>query len=184
MDVLDAVQPVVVARQRPRIDQSLPQRLVEDLRRERALTRARGAGDGDEHAEWNRHVDGLQVVGARSADEQDLPIPLAPLGGKRDRPLAGEELAGRRRSALDQFPDRPLGDHGPSVDTWSGPHLDDMVGRANRVFVMLDDDDGVANVAQSFERRDHLGVVLRMEANAGLVEHVKHAHQAGSDLSR
>ena len=64
------------------------------------------------------------------------------------------------------------------------PHLDDVIGGANRVLVVLDDDDGVADVAQALERRDHLDVVLRVQADARLVEHVEHAHQARADLRR
>ena len=70
------------------------------------------------------------------------------------------------------------------MHAWSWPHLDDVIGGADRVFVVLDDDDGVADVAQALERRDHLRVVLRVQADARLVEDVEHAHQAGADLRR
>ena len=65
---------------------------------------------------------------------------------------------------------------------WS--HLDDVIGGADRVLVVLDDDDRVADVAQALERRDHLGVVFRVQADARLVEDVEHPHQAGADLRR
>jgi hypothetical protein len=64
------------------------------------------------------------------------------------------------------------------------PHLDDVIGGANRVFVVLDDDHGVADVAQPLDRRDHLDVVFGMQPDAGLVEDVEHPHQARSDLRR
>ena len=57
-----------------------------------------------------------------------------------------------------------------------------MIGRANRVLVVLDDDHGVADVAQALERGDHLGVVLRVQADARLVEDIEHAHQPRPDL--
>jgi hypothetical protein len=50
------------------------------------------------------------------------------------------------------------------------------------VLVVLDHDERVADVAQALQRRDHLHVVLRMQADTGLVEHVEHTHQPGSDL--
>ena len=59
-----------------------------------------------------------------------------------------------------------------------------MIGGADRVLVVLDDDHRVADVAEALERRDHLGVVLRVQADARLVEDVEHAHQAGTDLRR
>jgi hypothetical protein len=55
------------------------------------------------------------------------------------------------------------------------PHLDDVIGGANRVLVVLDDDDRVADVAEPLQRRDHLDVVFRVQADARLVEHVEHA---------
>ena len=57
-----------------------------------------------------------------------------------------------------------------------------MIGGADGVFVVLDDDDRVADVAQAFERGDHLHVVLRVQADAGLIEHVEHSHQSRPDL--
>ena len=57
-----------------------------------------------------------------------------------------------------------------------------MIGGADGVLVVLDDDDGIADVAQALERGDHLDVVLRMQADARLVEHVEHSHQPRPDL--
>ena len=65
-----------------------------------------------------------------------------------------------------------------AVDARARPHLDDVVGGADRVLVVLDHDDSVADVAQPLERRDHLHVVFRMKADARLVEHIEHPHQA------
>ena len=68
------------------------------------------------------------------------------------------------------------------MDARPGAHLDEVVGGADRVLVVLDDDHRVADVAQALERRDHLHVVLRVQADARLVEHVEHPHQPGADL--
>ena len=72
--------------------------------------------------------------------------------------------------------------HLAAVDAGAGAHLHDVVGGADGVLVVLHHDDGVADVAQAFEGRDHLHVVLRVQADARLVEHVEHAHQARADL--
>ena len=47
---------------------------------------------------------------------------------------------------------------------------------------MLDDDDGVAEVAQALERVEQARVVALMQPDRRLVEHVKHAGEAGADL--
>ena len=71
-----------------------------------------------------------------------------------------------------------------TVDAGPRAHFDEVIGGPDRVLVVLDDDDRVADVAQPLERRDHLHVVLRMQPDARLVEHVEHPHQPGSDLCR
>ena len=47
---------------------------------------------------------------------------------------------------------------------------------------MLDDDDGVAEVAQALQRLEQAGVVALVEADRRLVEDVEHAGQPGADL--
>ena len=71
-----------------------------------------------------------------------------------------------------------------AVHAGARSHLDDVIRRADRVLVVLDDDHRVADVAQALERRDHLHVVLRMQPDARLIEHVEHAHQPRADLRR
>ena len=63
-------------------------------------------------------------------------------------------------------------------------HVDEVVGLAHRLFVVLDDDHGVAEIAQLPQRREETRVVALVESDRRLVEDVEHAHQAGSDLRR
>ena len=116
--------------------------------------------------------------------------------------VGGEERSGaqgdiaRASSAKMQLQKRPGGrglagehiincslhHHGASVNAWAGADLDQMVGGADGVFIMLDDDDRVADVAQALERRNHFHVVFGVQSDARLIEHVEHAHQSGADL--
>ena len=63
-----------------------------------------------------------------------------------------------------------------------GPDVDDVVGGAHHLLVVLDDDHGVAEVAQTGEGLDQARVVGRVEADGRLVADVQHAHEAGADL--
>ena len=54
----------------------------------------------------------------------------------------------------------------------AGSEVDDPVGRANRLFVMFDDDDGVAEIAKPGEGVQQLAVVTLMQTDRRLVEHV------------
>src|SRR3546814_5973303 len=49
---------------------------------------------------------------------------------------------------------------------------------------MLDDEHGVAEIAQALEGREEHVVVALVEADRGLVEDVEHARQAAADLRR
>jgi hypothetical protein len=62
--------------------------------------------------------------------------------------------------------------------------VDDPVGGGDGVLVVLDDDEGVAEVAQPHQGLDEPVVVALVQADRGLVEDVEHAHQAGPDLGR
>ena len=60
--------------------------------------------------------------------------------------------------------------------------VDDPVGVADRVLVVLDDDQRVAQVAQPDERGDEPVVVPLVKPDRRLVEDVEHAHQRRADL--
>ena len=113
---------------------------------------------------------------------EHLAVAFSPLLGGGDRSLAREELPGRRRLAREHVIDRSLHHDRASVDPRSGAHLHQVVGGADRVLVVLHDDDRVPDVAQALQRGDHLHVVLRVQADARLVEHVEHSHQPRPDL--
>ena len=64
------------------------------------------------------------------------------------------------------------------------PHVDQVVGGAHRALVVLDDQHGVAEVAQALERRDQALVVALVQADRRLVEDVEHPDQRRADLGR
>src|SRR5439155_12723775 len=65
-----------------------------------------------------------------------------------------------------------------------GPEIDNQIGRAHGLFIVLDDDNGVAHVAELFEAVEQALVIARMQANTGLIENIEDADQAGTDLTR
>ena len=66
--------------------------------------------------------------------------------------------------------------HPSTVNAWTRANLDEPIRGADRLFVVFDDDHCVAQIAEPFERRDHLHVVFRVQTNARLIQHVKHSH--------
>ena len=60
--------------------------------------------------------------------------------------------------------------------------VDDPVGGADGVLVVLDDDERVAQVLEANERLDEPVVVALVQADRRLVEDVQHADEPGADL--
>ena len=105
--------------------------------------------------------------------------------GVDDRALAAKIRAGQRPVPVgQQRRRRSLEDDVAAVLAGAGPEVDDVVGGANRLFVVLDDDDGVAEIAQPGERREQRAVVALVQADRRLVEDVEDAGQVRSDLRR
>jgi hypothetical protein len=66
----------------------------------------------------------------------------------------------------------------------AGAEVDDVVGGTHRVFVVLDDNDRVAEVAQALKRGEQPVVVARVQPDRRLVENVEDADQTAADLAR
>ncbi len=76
-----------------------------------------------------------------------------------------------------------MGDDAAAVLAGLRAHVDEIVGAADRILVVLDHDHRIAEVAQLREGGEQAVVVALMQADRGLVEHVHHAGQAGADLA-
>ena len=66
--------------------------------------------------------------------------------------------------------------------TGTGTDVDDPVSLTDRVLVVLDHDEGVAEIPQSYEGLDESPVVALVQADARLIEDVEDADEAGADL--
>ena len=77
---------------------------------------------------------------------------------------------------------RALEHHLTALAAGTGAYVHDIVCRQHHVLVVLHDDDGVAQVAQLFQRVDEPLVVTLVQADARLVENVEHVHQLRANL--
>ena len=164
--------------------QMVRDRVVERVVDQRRLARAGHAGHADEQADRQVQRDVLEVVAGGAGKRQAaLGVGLVALG--RDAESADvparywpvSECGARRMSsgvpcATIWPPCSPA--PGPMSTTWSAEQ--------DRVFVVLDDDHAVAEVAQMLERRQQAVVVALVQADRRLVEHVHDAGQARADL--
>ena len=98
--------------------------------------------------------------------------------------VAGEVLAGEAVRVGDDVGVGAGRDDLAAADAGAGAEIDEVVGRPHGVLVVLDDEDGVAHVAQPFEAAQQAVVVARVQADARLIEDVEDADQAAADLAR
>ncbi len=70
---------------------------------------------------------------------------------QRDLAAAAEIVGGDAGLAGEQLLQRALAHDLAAADSGAGTHVDDMVGVADRVLVMLDDEHGVAERFQALE---------------------------------
>jgi len=75
-----------------------------------------------------------------------------------------------------------LGDQVASGVSCAGTKINHKIGSANGVFVMLDDENGIAKVAKLLERAKQAVVVSRVQADGRLVKNVENAAKARTDL--
>ena len=103
------------------------------------------------------------------------PVPGGGARRHRDRLAPGEVLAGDRLLDLVDALHGAAVDDGAAVLAGARADVDDPVALADRLLVVLDDDHGVAEVAQPGERVDEPPVVALVQADRRLVEHVQRA---------
>ncbi len=63
-------------------------------------------------------------------------------------------------------------------------HVDEVVGGAHHLLVVLDDEDGVAEILEPLQRPDQLAVVALVQPDRRLVEDVEDADELRADLGR
>ena len=180
---LDPLDALVLARLDPNPLEPVRERLVDDLVHERRLAGARDARDRDEAPDGELDVDVLEVVLCGAAHGEVAAI-LGPPLRHRDRAGTRQELPGHGLAVSLDLGRRPLGDDVPAVLAGAGAHVDEPVGAPHHLLVVLDHDDGVAEVAEPLERADEPVVVALVKPDRRLVEDVEDADELRADLGR
>ncbi len=149
VDLLGAGESFVRAGFLARAVDGLGQRAVENVVDQGALAASADAGDDGHDAERDADGDVLQVVLARAGDGEPLAGKGARLGALQHGDGAGEIAAGERFRAGHDLLGRAFGDDVAAETSGARAEIEDVIGVADGVFVVLDDEDGVAQVAQA-----------------------------------
>src|ERR1041385_1669715 len=83
--------------------------------------------------------------------------------------------------ALQECGKRALEDDLATGFALAGAKIDDLIRRPDHAGFVLDDDDGIARVAQGLEDADKAGRVVRVQADAGFVEDEEGVDQARAE---
>ena len=157
---------------------------VQNVVDEGGLTRAGHAGHRGEHAQREGHGHVLEVVFAGAAHGQLTLLVHGSAGcGHLNAAAASHVVAGNGLGVLQQLL-KAAGVHDfATMLAGTGSYVHNPVGFAHGVFVVLNHDKRVAHIAQLGQGFDEAAVIALVQTNRGLVEHVEHADQAGTNLS-
>ena len=101
--------------------------------------------------------------------------------GNGDLRAAGEVFAGDGVGIVAHLVDCACGEQSAAELAGAGAEIEEVVGGADDVGVVLDDEDGVAEIAELFHDADELGGVARVQADGGFVEDVERADETRAE---
>src|SRR6185437_3377896 len=156
------------------------------------FSRSRNAGDTDQSAQGNAGIDVLKVVFLTTFEFEAVFVGIdrpANFGGG-DREFTREIFERYRLEFwildfgfwIDQLVDSSGDDDIPAMRAGAGSDVDEVIRFADAVFIVLDHDDAIADVAESVECADQPRVVALMQADGRLVQDIADADEAGADL--
>ncbi len=183
VDRVDALHPAVLADPVLRVVEAPRELRQQDAVDEGALAGAARPRDRHEAPERDADVDVLQVVLARAADDE-LALRAPPLPWDLDATPPGDVVRGEAPLGLRESARRPFEAHLAAHVPRTRPEIDDVIGGADGALVVLDDQDGIAEVAQVIERLHESRRVACVQPDARFVEHVEHAGELAPELAR
>ncbi len=160
----------------------LRQRAIENVVDQSGFSGAGDARDNGEHAKRQIDVDFLEIVGAGTKDLDDFPVGAAAFFRNSDFRGTAEILSGERFGSGFDLLRLAVGDEVAAGIARARTEVDDEIGAADGFFIVLDDKDGVAEIAKMFERAEEARVVASVKTDAGLVEDIENAAEARADL--
>ena len=159
-----------------------PQLLVQHLVDQRAFAAAADAGDTDERPQRERHVDAFQVVLPCAPHRQVFAVALPPVCRQLDALFAAEVLSRQAVGVGHHLRRRTGGHHLPAQLSGAGTDVDEPVGGAHGVLIVLHHDQGVAQIPEAAQRGQQLVVIPLVQADGRLIQNIQHTHQAAADL--
>ena len=168
-----------------RLVQTLGHGRVQGVIDQGRLARAGHPRHTGHQADGDVNRDAFEVVstGVVQLQARGLRVKHPAFGGHLDAQRPTEVASGEAVGIVGDVLRRTLGEHAPTMHTSARPHVHHVIGGTDHVFVVLDDEHAVAQVAQVLEGADESVVVALVQPDAGLIEHIHHARQARANLA-
>ena len=158
--------------------------LIEHVMQQRRLARARDARDRDQHVQRNFEIDALEIVGARARDQNFVRSGNTALRRNLNVQFVGEIAAGKRLRHLRDLSVGALADDFAPALAGAGTEVENAVGGAHDVGVVLDHEDCVSQIAQVVQDLDEAMRVAAVQADGRLIEHIERADQMRAERGR
>ncbi len=129
-------------------------RAIENVVDQCAFARSADARDDGHDADREAGMKVLQVVAACAVDGDPLVRQGARIFAVQDAQLTAEIASRERGGRVHDLRRRSFCDHMAAQFACAGSEVENVIRVANCLFIVLDDEHGVAQVAQRFESRD------------------------------
>src|ERR1700686_2068513 len=157
------------------------QRPIENVMQQRRFSRAGNAGNRHQHAERDFKIDTLQVVRTSAGDAEFVQPRLAAFRRNLDVKFVGKITASERVRHLYDVAVGARGDDSSAIFSSARAEVENAVGGAHDVGIVLDDEDGVSQIAQVMQDLDEPVRIAAVQADRRLVEHVQCADQTRAE---
>ena len=184
VDILRAANLPVRSRSGPSAVNLLRQRFIKNFIDQRALAGTGNPGHRRKHAQRKPHIDAGQIVFRRPQDLHPFSIGRAPLFRHRNRQFARQVLTGNRLSTGLDIIDRSLRHHMSAMHPGPRSDIDDVIGAEHGFFVMLDHQQGIAQITQSLQRIQQFPVIALMQADTRFIQNIQYTDQPRTNLRR
>src|SRR5258707_1535504 len=160
------------------------QRAIQNIMNQRGLPRAADAGHHRQHSERNHQVHALQIVQRSAEQAQEFAVRLVAIVRNRNAQLSAEISPGERFLLAEHGLVRAREEQLAAELAGAMAEIDHMIRRQNRVRIMLDDQNGVAEIAQRFQDINQPLRIARMQADGRFIENVQRADQMRAQRRR
>ena len=175
VDEFESINRIMFSRRFLAVIKMAEERAAEDIVDQGTFAGTADTGDTSHQPGGKTDGNIPQVIFPSAHDADPAILGRMPDLGHADGAFPGEELSGERLGIRHHFGDRARRDNLPATGPGVRTEIDEIIGGANGVFIVLNDDDGVAEIAQFAEGFEQPLVVALMEADARLIENVEDA---------